>query len=154
MKLHKSLLIVFGGTFLFYYFVINSVGMNESKDASILNIGKSYKSGLMATFVSAMFIMMHDSQYNVFSSRYYIGIILMSGLYIYLYRNQIGIYEDQYLREMNEICSNEILLSECILKKTNNFDIARFAKNIIQKSKDEINIIYEVREKIQKKGIK
>ena len=151
MKLHKSLWIVFGGTFLFHYFVISAVCMNVSKDASVLNVGKSYKSGLMATFVAAMFIMMHDNQYNVFSTKYYIGLIFMSGVFIYLYRNQIWIREDQYLREMNETCSSALLISECILKKTSNFDIARFAKNVVQKTKDEMNIIHEVREKLQKK---
>ena len=149
MKLHKSLWIMFGGTYLFYYFVINSVCMNKPKDTSIFNIGKGYKSGLIATFVTALFIMIHDNQYNVFSSKYYIGIIFMTGLYIYLYRNQIGINEDQYLREINENCSNELLISECILKKTNNFNVARFAKNIIQKTKDEMDIIDELREKIK-----
>jgi hypothetical protein len=125
--------------------------MNKPKDTSIFNIGKGYKSGLMATFVTTLFIMIHDNQYNIFSSKYYIGMIFMTGLYIYLYRNQIGINEDQYLREMNENCSNELLISDCILKKTNNFNVARFAKNIIQKTKDEMDIIDELREKIQKK---
>jgi len=148
MKLYQSLMILYIGTFVIDYFVMSAVQMDVPKDASMFSLGKSYKSAIMATFVTSIFVMMHDNQYNVFSYKYYIGMVLMAGIYIYLYRNQIEIKDEQFLREMNENSSNAILISEGILKKTNSFDVARFAKNVLQKSKDEMNIIYELKEKM------
>lgn len=153
MKLYQSLTILFLGTFLIEYFVVSAVGLNMNilKDASKFNLGKSYKSSLLATLVTCIFVIMHDNQYNVVSYRYYTAMVFTVGMYIYLYRNQIEIKEEQYLREMNENSSNAILISECILKKTNNFDMARFAKNVLQKSKDEMNIIHELNAKLERK---
>jgi protein-S-isoprenylcysteine O-methyltransferase Ste14 len=152
MKLYQSLMIFYIGTFVIDYFVMSAIQMDVPKDAGLFNfnLGKSYKSALIATFVTSIFVMMHDNQYNVFSYKYYIGMVLMVGIYIYLYRNQIEIKDEQFLREMNENSSNAILISEGILKKTNNFDVARFAKNVLQKSKDEMNIIYELNGKLNK----
>ena len=150
MKLYQSLMIFFIGTFIIDYFVMSAVQMDVPKDASMFSLGKSYKSALISTFVTSMFVMMHDNQYNVFSYKYYIGMTLMAGICIYLYRNQIEVKDEQFLREMNENSSNAILISEGILKKTNNFDVARFAKNVLQKSKDEMNIIYELNAKLNK----
>ena len=153
MKLYQSLAILFIGTFLIEYFVVCAVGLNMNilKDASKFNLGKAYKSSLLATLVTCIFVVMHDNQYNVVSYRYYVSMALTVGIFIYLYRNQIEIKEEQYLREMNENSSNAILISECILKKTNNFDMARFAKNVLQKSKDEMNIIHELNAKLERK---
>ena len=156
MKLYQSLTILYIGTFIIDYFVMSAIQMDVPKDASLFNLGKSYKSALIATFVTSIFVIMHDNQYNVFSYKYYTGMVFMIGIYIYLYRNQIEVNDEQYLREMNENSSNAILISECILKKTNNFDIARFAKNVLQKSKDEMNIIHELlfRKKINHYSVK
>ena len=44
----------------------------------------------------------------------------------------------QYLNGMIEHHSMAILTSEEILKKTDNYDVAKLAKNIIQAQKDEI----------------
>ena len=152
MKLYQSLTIFYIGTFIIDYFVMSAIQMDVPKNAGLFNfnLGKSYKSALIATFVTSIFVMMHDNQYNVFSYKCYIGMVIMVGIYIYLYRNQIEIKDEQFLREMNENSSNSILISEGILKKTNNFDVARFAKNVLQKSKDEMNIIYELNAKLNK----
>jgi uncharacterized protein (DUF305 family) len=42
-----------------------------------------------------------------------------------------------------------ILTSERILEKTNNYQVAKLAKDIIQTQKDEIRIMREINEKIK-----
>ena len=93
---------------------------------------------IMAIFILFLEVMMHDHQYHILSLNLYV--ILASGfaLFVYLYRNQIAINNDQYLQGMIEHHSMGIFTSEEILKKTNDYNVAKLAKNIIQTQKDEI----------------
>jgi uncharacterized protein (DUF305 family) len=50
----------------------------------------------------------------------------------------VAIDDKQYLNGMIEHHSMALLTSEEILKKTNNYNIAKLAKNIIQKQQDEL----------------
>jgi len=61
-----------------------------------------------------------------------------------LYRKQVAIKDKQYLEGMIEHHSMGILTSEEILKKTDNYDVAKLAKNIIQTQKDEIRIMKSI----------
>ena len=61
--------------------------------------------------------------------------------------HQVYINDKQYLQEMLEHHSMAIFTSEEILKKTNDYNIAKLAKNIIQTQKDEIT---EMRELLSK----
>lgn len=102
------------------------------------NIGKVYISVVMALFMVLLEVFMHDHQYHVLSVNLYATLIASLGLFVYLYRNQIAIKDKQYLDGMIEHHSMGILTSEEILKKTDNYDVAKLAKNIIQTQKDEI----------------
>lgn len=102
------------------------------------NIGKAYMSVIMALFMILLEVMMHDHQYKVFSLNLYLFIIAGLALFIYLYRKQVAIDDKQYLEGMIEHHSMALLTSEEILKKTDNYDIAKLAKNIIQTQSDEL----------------
>ena len=102
------------------------------------NIGKAYMSVIMALFMVLLEVLMHDHQYHVLSVNLYAILIASLGLFVYLYRKQIAIKDKQYLEGMIEHHSMGILTSEEILKKTDNYDVAKLAKNIIQTQKDEI----------------
>ena len=92
-------------------------------------------------------IMMHDHQYNVFSINWYISLIILICFFTYLYKKQIAIKDKQYLEGMIEHHSMALLTSEEILKKTDNYDIAKLAKNIIQTQADEINVMKKLLKK-------
>ena len=62
----------------------------------------------------------------------------------YLYRKQIAINDKQYLEGMIEHHSMGIFQSEEILKKTDNYDVAKLAKNIIQTQNDEIRFMNDL----------
>ena len=83
-------------------------------------------------------IMMHDHHYGVFSMKYYIIIGCLLGLFIYLYRTQKYITDKEYLKEMIEHHSMALLTSNGILEKTDDYNVSKTAKNIIQKQQDEI----------------
>jgi len=59
-------------------------------------------------------------------------------LFIYLYRKQVAIKDKQYLEGMIEHHSMALLTSKEILKKTDDYNIAKLAKNIISSQETEI----------------
>ena len=108
------------------------------------NIGKAYIAVIMSLFMILLEVMMHDQQYHVFSINLYVLIFSGIALFVYLYRNQIAVNDKQYLEGMIEHHSMALLTSEEILKKTDNYDVSKLAKNIIQKQNDEIVIMREL----------
>jgi len=148
MKLSHSIIVMFVGSFIIQYLFMPAIMVNERGDITN-NVGKFYVSVLMALFMIGLEIMMHDHQYSIFSSKLYIILIILISLFIYLYRSQSAIYDEQYLEGMIEHHSMGILTSERILNKTNNYQVAKLAKNIIQTQKDEIRIMKEVSKKIK-----
>ena len=102
------------------------------------NLGKAYMSLIMGISMVFLEVMMHDHQYRVFSLNLYLILAAALGVCIYLYRKQVAIRDKQYLEGMIEHHSMALLTSEEILKKTDNYDVAKLAKNIIQTQKDEI----------------
>lgn len=129
--------VMFIGSFLIQYFAMSPIMVN--KFTYITNqYGKLYMSVIMALCMVVLEVMMHDHQYKVFSFSLYVALFVFIALFVYLYRKQIGIRDKQYVKEMIEHHSMALLTSEEILKKTDDFEIAKLAKNIIQTQTDEI----------------
>lgn len=137
MKISHTMVVMFIGSFLIQYFLMSPIMVNNRAEITN-NIGKAYMSVIMALFMVLLEVFMHDHQYHVLSVNLYTILIASLGLFIYLYRKQIAIKDKQYLEGMIEHHSMGILTSEEILKKTDNYDVAKLAKNIIQTQKDEI----------------
>ena len=137
MKITHTMIVMFVGSFLIQYFLMSPI-MVSSRIYITNNLGKVYISVIMAIFMLFLEVMMHDHQYHVFSLNFYIILAALLILFIYLYRNQVYINDNQYLQEMLEHHSMAIFTSEEILKKTNDYNVAKLAKNIIQTQKDEI----------------
>ena len=77
----------------------------------------------------------------------YAILIASLGLFIYLYRKQIAIKDKQYLEGMIEHHSMALFTSEEILKKTDDYNVAKLAKNIIQTQTDELRTMKELVDK-------
>jgi Ca2+/Na+ antiporter len=101
----------------------------------------------MALFMIFLEVMMHDHQYNIFSLNTYVILTSLFVLFVYLYRNQVAINDAQYLEGMIEHHSMALLTSQEILKKTDDYNVSKLAKNIIQTQEDEIKIMRELLEK-------
>jgi hypothetical protein len=137
MKITHTMLIMFVGSFIIQYFLMPPVMVSETTYITN-NIGKVYMAVIMGLFMVVLEIMMHDHQYNVFSWNLYAGFITMLALFVYLYRKQVAVDDKQYLEGMIEHHSMGIFTSEEILKKTDNYEVAKIAKNIIQTQNDEL----------------
>jgi len=143
MKITHTMIVMFVGSFLIQYFLMPPI-MVTNRLYITNNLGKIYMASIMAFFMLFLEVMMHDHQYKVLSINLYtmLGVGLLS--FIYLYRNQIQITDKQYLEGMIEHHSMGIFTSEEIVNKTNDYNVAKLAKNIIQTQKDEINIMREL----------
>lgn len=143
MKITHTMVVMFVGSFLIQYFLMPPI-MVSNRLYITNNIGKAYMSVIMALFMILLEVMMHDHQYHVLSLNLYVSIIAGLVLFVYLYRKQIAINDKQYLEGMIEHHSMGILTSEEILKKSDNYNTVKLAKNIIQTQQDEIKIMKEL----------
>ena len=130
MKITHSMLFMFIGSFIVQYFIMPPIMVNKISYITN-NIGKAYLATIMGLFMVLIEVIMHDHQYNVLSINWYT--ILLA-----LYRKQIAINDKQYLEGMIEHHSMAVFQSEEILKKTDNYHLAKLAKNIIQTQNDEL----------------
>jgi hypothetical protein len=114
------------------------------------SLGKVYISIIMGLYMMIIEIMMRDYHYGVFSIKYYVIISALLGVFIYLYRTQKYITDKEYLKEMIEHHSMALLTSNKILEKTDNYNVSKIAKNIIQKQEDEIVDMKNILKNLQK----
>jgi len=143
MKITHSIFFMFVGSFIVQYFIMPPIMVNKLTYVTN-NIGKAYLATIMALFMVLIEIMMHDHQYHVFSVNSYAILFALLALLTYLYRNQIAVNDKQYLEGMIEHHSMALFQSEEILKKTDNYHIAKLAKNIIQTQNDELKIMTDL----------
>jgi len=150
MRILHTLVLMFIGSFIIQYFLMSSIMANRMENITN-SLGKVYLSIIMGLYMMGLEIMMHDHHYGVFSMKYYIFIGSLLGLFVYLYRTQKYITDKQYLEEMIEHHSMALLTSNKILEKTDNYNVSKLAKNIIQKQEDEIREMKEILKNLQNK---
>ena len=143
MRISHTLVIMFIGSFIIQYFLMSSIMTNKFENIRN-SLGKVYLSIIMGLYMMILEIMMHDHYYGVFSIKYYVMIGGLLCIFIYLYRTQKYITDKQYLEEMIEHHSMAILTSNRILEKTDNYNVSKIAKNIIQKQQDEIRDMKQI----------
>ena len=146
MKLLHTILIMFIFSFLIQYFAMPPIMVNSLNDITH-NIGKVYLVFIMGLSMVLIEVGMHDMHYGIFNIIKYGLILALIALFIYLYRNQVAVNDKEYLKGMIEHHSMAIHTSGEILKKTDNFHIAKLAKNIIQKQQDELREMKDLLEK-------
>ena len=140
MKITMSMLTMFIGSFIVQYFIMPPIMVNKFSYITN-NIGKAYLATIMALFMVLIEVMMHDHQYHTLSINWYVILFSLLAIFSYLYRKQIAINDKQYLEGMIEHHSMALFMSDEILKKTDNYDVARLAKNIIQTQNDELRFM-------------
>jgi tyrosine-protein phosphatase YwqE len=102
------------------------------------SVGKFYISVIMALLMGLLEVAMYDYHMSSISIFYYLFLGLILAIFIYLYRNQLYIYDKDYLNEMIEHHSMALLTSEEILQKTSSERVKRLAENIISTQQAEI----------------
>jgi len=143
MKITHTMIVMFVGSFIIQYFLMPPIMVNKYIYVTN-NIGKAYLATIMAISMVVLEVMMHDHQYHVLSVNLYAILFGLLAMFVYLYRIQAAINDKQYLEGMIEHHSMALLTSEEILKKTDNYDIAKLAKNIISQQTDELKTMQKL----------
>jgi hypothetical protein len=138
---------MFIASFIIQYFAMPPIMISNYKYFTN-SVGKMYLSVIMGLFMVLVEVGMHDHQYSVVSTYTYLWVIILLATTIYLYRKQIAVNDKQYLEGMIEHHSMALQTSVEILEKTDDYSIAKLAKNIIQTQTDEIR---EMEDLIRKK---
>jgi hypothetical protein len=146
MKITHTMFIMFIGSFIVHYFLMPPIMVNKISNITN-NIGKAYLATIMGLFMVLIEVMMHDHHYHVLSINWYAILFALLAIFTYIYRKQVAIDDKQYLEGMIEHHSMALFQSEEILKKTDNYNIAKLAKNIIQTQNDELLIMIDLLKK-------
>lgn len=147
MKLTNSIIIMFIGSFIIQYFLMPPIMVNDTIYITN-NVGKAYMATIMGLFMVLLEIIMHDHHYGILSLNWYAILTASLALFVYLYRKQIAVNDKQYLEGMIEHHSMALFTSDEILKKTDNYDIAKLAKNIKSQQTDELRVMNELLQKL------
>ncbi len=148
MKITQTMIIMFIGSFIVQYFIMPPIMVSNYMYVTN-SIGKAYLAGIMGTLMVIIEIIMRDHQYHVLSLNWYAILFALLAALIYAYRKQAAINDKQYLEGMIEHHSMALFTSNEILKKTNNYDVTKLAKNIISQQSDELRVMRDLlKEKI------
>jgi hypothetical protein len=134
------MIVMFVGSFIIQYYLMPPI-MVSNNSYITNNIGKAYLATIMGISMVIIEIMMRDHQYHVLSLNLYAILFALLAMFVYLYRKQTAINDKQYLEGMIEHHSMALFTSQEILKKTDNYDVAKLAKNIIQTQTDELQVM-------------
>jgi Ca2+/Na+ antiporter len=143
MKITQTMIFMFIGSFIVQYFLMPPI-MVSNYNYVTNNIGKAYLASIMGITMVIIEIMMHDNQYGVLSLNLYAILFALLAILIYLYRKQIYINDKQYLEGMIEHHSMALFTSNEILKKSDNYDVTKLAKNIISQQSDELRVMKDL----------
>jgi len=150
MKFLHSVVFMIAASFVVQYFIMSRVTSNDSKNIRF-STGKVYLSFIMAGFMGMIEVLMHDNQYHTFSTHYYLVLGSAIVLFVYLYRNQVGVDEKNFLNEMIEHHSMALLTTNKILEKTSDYKTRRIAMQIRNIQELDINDMNDIlREKNEK----
>lgn len=137
MELKQSVVIMIFASFIIQFFLMSTLMTNTTLNIRP-SLGKFYMSVVMALLMGLVEVVMYDYHMGSISIFYYLTIGLLLSIFIYLYRNQIFIYDKEYLSEMIEHHSMALLTSNEILQKTSSERVKRLAENIISTQEAEI----------------
>jgi hypothetical protein len=143
MELTKMLYQMMIGSFLIQYFGMSAIMANSFNNITF-SLGKFYISIIMALAMGLLEVAMFDFHMKTVNSFLYMCIIFWLIVFIYLYRNQVFIYDKDYLQEMIEHHSMAILTSEELLDKEPPKRVKKLAENIIQVQQKEIEYMKQL----------
>ena len=128
-------------SFFIQYIIMSLIMTNDIQNIQH-SLSKIYISSIMAIIMGILEVFMH-SVMTVSMSKipfwyYYIPLFSSLVLFLWLYKNQVGVDDANYLNEMIEHHSMALLTSKEILKKTTNPQVKELAEKIIKTQIAEI----------------
>ena len=88
-----------------------------------------------ASIMGILEVMIYDTYKSVVSLFYYLGLGLSVYFFIYMFKTQSGIDDADYLKQMLENQSRDILLADRIIKSTDSPSVTTVATNVLNRRK-------------------
>jgi hypothetical protein len=100
-----------------------------------------YISLFAASIMGILEVIIYDSYHNTISLFYYVGLGIAIYGFAFMYKTQMNVSEADYLRQMIEASSRDLLLSENLVNHTDNMTMKTVATNIISKRKRDLDMM-------------
>ena len=140
MKLISYLSITFVIAFILQYWIISIITTSNISYVHH-NTGKMYISLFAASIMGILEVIVYDSYHNTISLFYYVGLGIAIYGFAFMYKTQMNVSEADYLRQMIEASSRDLLLSENLVNHTDNMTMKTVATNIISKRKRDLDMM-------------
>ena len=131
MKFYKKILFTFSINFIIQYFVFSSMLLNSLSDFTH-NISKFYIASIVGLVMVMLEIIIHKIDYDTLNIPLFVSVLSLLVLFLYLYRIQYAVNDDEYLKQLKENDSAALLISKAMEAKNNTYEVAKITKNIIQ----------------------
>jgi hypothetical protein len=149
MKLFTYLIITFAVAFVLQYWIISMVTTTHARYIHN-NRGKMYISLFAASIMGILEVIIYDSYHNTVSLFYYIGLGLGIYGFAHAYKTQMGVTEKDYLHQMIEASSRDMLLSQNLVNHTENINVRTVATNIINKRMRDMDMMTQMMAQMEK----
>ena len=138
MNFINSSIFLFISSFILNYYITSSLFLNNLSNFTN-NINRFYhalyKSLWMLLISSGIFLFFNHNFHPYITLLFFISILTT----FFLARNQIGITDKQYLKNIIQIHANTVIPNEAILQKTKNPLIKQLAEKILIKDNEIIS---------------
>ena len=144
--MHKNVIYMMIASFIIQYWAMPVIMTDSIKNVTY-SIGKLYISIIMALIMGLLevFMPMSHKEHSHSSIPTIITLSILLCVFLYVYRNQTGVDDANYLSEMIEHHSMAILTSSKIIKKTRNPKVKKLARQIEEKQKEEIVLMRKLK---------
>jgi len=143
MNLRFSFWTMFAASFIIQ-FLIMSLIMSNGVSNITFSVGKFYISVIMGLLMGLVEVAMYDYHMQLFSLPYYLSLVIGLTVFIFLYKTQQYINDEEYVKEMIEHHSMALLTSEAILQKTDSERVKKLAENIAKTQEAEISYMKQL----------
>lgn len=140
MKLFTYLILTFIVAFFVQFWVLSIISVSSMEHVKATR-GKAYLSVVAASIMCILEVFIYDWYKNETSLFYYISFVLVAYLFSYLFKNQVGVDDQDYLKQMLEAHSRDLLLSKQMLQNTKSQSIQTVATNYINRRNKDIDVI-------------
>ena len=140
MKLFSYLILTFIVAFIVQFWILSVISTSNMEYVKHTR-GKMYLSVVAASIMSILEVFIYDWYKNTLSLFYYIVLVLVIYLFSYLFKNQSGVDDQDYLKQMLEMHSRDVLISNQALLNTKSQSIQTVATNYINRRKKDIDVI-------------
>ena len=143
--------------FIVQYFVMSIILTNLNLNITN-NLNKIYISTILALIVGFIYVLMMNFKLGLLIDyNYYIGFGICSGIFIYAYKNQIGITDYDWANSMIELQSNGILISKIMSNQEptndNKIKCIEFSKYIVKSQQEQIDLLKQLAFNSNTKGL-